>query len=200
VYIGEFYRYIPCVEAVKDIIDSGGIGIPEQMRYYCGLPYNEISAWESAYSHIALEDLAFHHFSVIHYMLDITPAEIIGVSHSPLKGGGIGGTVSSSLIKTVGGCHISHEIDWHNTMRSTGFLGDFYIDGSVGGVSVEDGRVYFMEWGGEKKEIAVGGSAERTAPEKILAGKYDEVWTALSFRPVMDCIYKSIGVSCGNAD
>ena len=193
VYIGEFYRYIPCVQTVKAIIESGEIGVPEQMRYECGLPYGEIAPWESNYRHLSLEDLAFHHFSVIHYLIDITPETVCGESYTPTKGGGIGGTVSSALITTKKGCHISHCIDWHNTMRKTDFLGDFYIDGSKGGISVKDGCVYTMNWGGTVMNVPVSTVRETTAPEKFMAGKTDELWTVHDFKPVIECIYKAIG-------
>jgi predicted dehydrogenase len=193
VYIGEFYRYIPCVQAVKTIIESGEIGEPEQMRYECGLPYSDISPWEIQYKNLALEDLAFHHFSVIHYLIDITPDIVSGESYTPKKGERIGGTVSSALITTKKGCHISHLIDWHNTMRKTDFLGDFYIDGSKGGVSVKDGRVYVMKWGGALREVPVPAAIETTAPEKVLAGKMEQLWPISAFKPVIDCIYRAIG-------
>ena len=192
VYIGEFYRYIPCVETVKSILDSGIIGTPEQMRYDCGLPYSEISPWEHNYKHLSLEDLAFHHFSVIHYLVDITPDKIYGESYTPSKGGGIGGTVSSTLIVTKKDLHISHTTDWHNTMHETSFLGDFYIDGSKGGVEVKDGRVFTKIWGEEKKEVPVIDVTETTAPEKVISGKLSELWTIQDFEPVIDCIYKII--------
>jgi len=193
VLIGEFYRFIPCVEAVKKVIESGDIGTPEQIRYHCGLPGDTVWPWEHNYKHLALEDLAFHHFSVLHYLIDITPQSVIGCSYSPQKGGGIGGTVSDALIKTKKGCHISHSIDWHNTIRETDFLGNIYIDGSKGGVSIEHGRVFYMKWGGNKQELPVAPANETTAPEKILANKINEIWTIQDFKPVIECIYKAIG-------
>jgi hypothetical protein len=195
IYIGEFYRYIPCVLTAKALIDGGRIGIPEQMRYDCGLPDGTISPWENKYKHLSLEDLAFHHFSVIHYLLDITADTVYGDSYTPKKGGGVKGTVSSTLIVTKSGCHISHGIDWHNTMRNTGFLGNFFIDGTKGGLSVENGRVYTMGWGSEKCEVPVVSVLESTAPEKLLSGKPGEIWTIQEFKPVIDCIYAAIGES-----
>jgi len=193
VYIGEFYRYIPCVETVKKIIESGEIGVPEQIRYECGLPESTIWEWEKNYKHLSAEDLAFHHFSVLHYLVDITPKSVFGESFTPIKGGGIGGTVSSALIVTKKGCHISHNIDWHNTIRKTDHLGYIYIDGTEGGVSIEHGRVYTMKWGSTKTEIPVIEVNETSAPEKVLSGKLNEIWTVQDFKPIIDCIYSIIG-------
>ncbi|MCL2708355.1 MAG: hypothetical protein FWF03_04470 [Defluviitaleaceae bacterium] len=189
VYIGEFYRYDPRAATAKRVIDDGLIGTPEQVRYECGLPYGEVSPWELSYERLALEDLAFHHLSVLHYLIDITPKNAFAVSASPIKGGASRGSASSLVLATEGGCNVSHAIDWHNTMRETDFFGNITIDGSKGGISVEPGKVYAKVWGGERREVSVSGGGETTAPEKIMAGKLSEVWTIEQFKPVVDCIY-----------
>ena len=192
-WIGEFYRYNPCVVTVKRILESGGIGVPEQMRWHCGVS-GEPGAWETAYKRLALEDLAYHHFSAMHWLLGLKGASVITQSASPAKAAPLTGTVCDTWITTKTGCRITHGIDWHSTAAETDYLGDFHIDGTLGGVAVAGGKVYKQAWGGEKTEVPLVTAVSQSAIDHLPAFEPDaalRLWTLADFIPVMDCIYQS---------
>jgi|GEM_PF-1843786 len=192
VHIGEFYRYDPRVLAVKRLLDSGAIGKPEQMRWRCGLSDGAFSPWETTYTHLAQEDLAYHHYSVMHLLLNLTGAEILTRSASPEKAAPLTGTVSDTLLTTASGCRVSHSIDWHNTMAATDYLGNFYIDGTRGGVVVEGGNVYTQQWGGERMAVPVAVGISPKAIDHLPAFEPDKTlhtWTFPAFASVMACVY-----------
>jgi len=190
-WIGEFYRYHPCVVAAKQILDSGVIGKAEQMRWHCGIQ-GEPSAWETAYTRLALEDLAYHHFSAMHWLLGLTGASIMAQSASPAKAAPLLGTVCDTWMTTKAGCRITHSIDWHSTIAVTDYLGDFHIDGTLGGLAVAGGKLFHMAWGSEKTEVPLTTNISQKAIDHLPFWEPDpalQLWTLSDFLPVMDCIY-----------
>lgn len=193
-FAGEFYRYNNCARTVKQQLKKGIIGKPQQLWWECFIAGSDISPWEVQYRHLALEDLAYHHFGVIHYLLGLDTKTVYASSSSPLKGAPSTGTVSSTLIETRSGCLINHFIDWHSLAKSTDFFGNFAIDGELGGLLVDNGKVYLTLIGGSKEELCLVDEGPKYTMSHVLAylkdqnSQNEKPWTLKDFAPVMDTI------------
>jgi len=194
VYVGEFYRYSPGIETLKKFIADGFVGKPEQVRWECGLAHPDVWDWELNYENLVIDDLGFHHFSILHYLIDLTnPKLVFGLSASPEKGKPSTGSSGTVVVTNASGCNVSYCVDWHNTMRSSiDNFGCVSIDGTEGGVSLDNGKVFSMKWGSEKKEEQLIEIDAENAPEKILLGKKQDVWTIQEFAPVVECVQKAL--------
>jgi predicted dehydrogenase len=167
VFMGEFYRHNPVVLTAKECLVSGGFGRPEFVKWDARIEEGQIHNWEAAYPHIALEDLAPHHFSAIQFLVGLDVSSVYTKSFSPRKGRPISGTLCLTIIEA--GFLLQHTIDWHNSMTGrTSYLGDFSVACEQGGVRAVDGRVFSRRWGEEEKEIPITGKT--VSPEAQTLG------------------------------
>ena len=194
VFVGEFYRYHPSVAAVRRLIEDGSVGEPEFLQWTCRIGGNEHGAWEAAYGDLALEDLAFHHFSAIEAMMGLEVDDVYSVSRTAQKGMPSRGTVSATAMTTKRGCLISHVIDWHAAMRETGYFGEFVLEGSRGGVSLEGESLYYRPWDGGQVEIPLAAPDKSTALEHLLGPEGDPV-TIQRFAGVMEALGRALSCS-----
>ena len=191
VYIGEFYRLTPVAETVRQFIRAERLGKLEYLRWTCA-PNHPYAPWESTYRHLALEDLAFHHLSVMSSWMPLRPVSVYARSLSPRKGGPLGGTVYSALITTADGCVIDHCIDWHHAVERTDFYGNFSLEGERGGLFSRGGVLFFSEWSGgearEPREVALAEAGPQTGLElfvNALRGLGDHPVSLADFDDVM---------------
>jgi predicted dehydrogenase len=197
-FAGEFYRYNNCARTVKRKLEQGIIGKPQQLWWECFITGSDISPWEVHYRHLALEDLAYHHFGVIHYLLGIDAKTVYASSSSPLKGAPSTGTVSSTLIETRDGCRINHFINWHSLTKATDFFGNLSIEGERGGLLIENEKVYMTLVGGNKEELMLVDEVPKSTLSHVLSYMKDQnshverPWTVKDFVPVMITIDAAI--------
>lgn len=149
VVIGEAYRYDKEVRALKRIIDEGRIGSIEEVRWTCRRPQGR-SPWMSAYDHVMLEDLTYHHLGALQRLIGLEWQQVYAWSESPTWSE-FPHTSAEMLLK-LSGTRVSYSASWTSGGRHTSWLGDIVLDGTKGtAVSDADGvRVYLRD--GEKQE------------------------------------------------
>jgi predicted dehydrogenase len=196
VLVGEAYRYNPVVLTVKTFLDSADFGKPEFLKWDSRVAEGKVWEWEAAYPHIALGDLALHHFSAIQTLTGLDTVSVYARSPSPRKGLSASGSVSATLMETRTGLLIQHTINWHNSMGQTSYLGDFSIDCEKGGVSVINGRAFVKPWGETEREIpllpGISSPALRAFEYFRSGGKVPKPYSLEDFAPVMRNVHYAL--------
>ncbi|QHT62332.1 Gfo/Idh/MocA family oxidoreductase [Paenibacillus lycopersici] len=141
-YVGEFYRYMPSVRALKRLLDQGKLGAIEQITWRCLLPIERYD-WMSHYRHLSLEDLSYHHFSVLHDLFGFDPVRVYAHSYAPSFSQAGTRTVASMLAETAN-YRLNYETVWCSKRKPFSYLGEVTFEGSHGSaVLTDDGlRIY----------------------------------------------------------
>ena len=196
VWIGEFYRLNPVVHTARGLIERGVFGCIEQLVYQCFIDDSRVHPWMRAYRELALEDLAFHHYSVLHALTGLDGDVLFAYSRTPEKAGGATGSVCGASIVLRSGAYIEHTIHWLNTMRNTDYFGSLSIDGTLGGLLIENGRLFHRHWGDAHSALTLIAPPFVNVPQhavEYLRGRVDESPLSLeAFEPVMTALRKSL--------
>ncbi|MDF2669945.1 MAG: oxidoreductase [Paenibacillus sp.] len=151
--IGEPYRYDKHVEEVKRLIDNGVLGTVEQVVWRCHRP-TIAAAWMSAYNHVMLEDLSYHHFGVLHYMLGLERVrQVTASSRLPTWTPIASPSVVSLLAEWDDGLHLNYYSSWVAHGKLTSWLGNFRIEGSLGMVELSEQGLMFTSADGQEKQL-----------------------------------------------
>lgn len=196
VWIGEFYRLSATVAKARAMLNENAIGTPEQIVYQAFLPDPRIYPWMKMYPELALEDLAFHHFSVLDALTGLDGDIVHAYSRTPKKAYPATGSVCGASIDLVSGVHIEHSIHWINTVRETDFFGSLSLDGTEGGLLIENGTLYHRRWGDRLLPVDLATPAYVNVPAHavdFLSGKTPaQPLTLMEFAPVMTALRASL--------
>ncbi len=191
VYIGEFYRLAPSITTSKALLLEGKIGALEYIRWQAGIN-GEVCPWESSYDELAIQDLAFHHFSAIQFLMGLGIDSIYACSRSPKKGGVAKGTLVSAVLQMQNGIVLEYTVDWHCSLLNTDFFGTVYLEGEEGGIEIQQGKVFLEKWGQPKQEIPLIFPPYPTGLQQLVAffhGDTNEAPIILEeFFPVMETL------------
>lgn len=151
-FVGEFYRYMPSVRALKRLLDGGKLGSVEQITWRCLLP-NERYDWMKHYRHLSLEDLGYHHFSVLHDLLGFDPVRLYAHSYAPAFSQAGTRTVASMLAETAN-YRLNYETVWCSKRKPFAYLGEVTIEGSEGSAVLTDNGLQLYSLLGRKRAVA----------------------------------------------
>lgn len=202
-FVGDHYRYLGKIRTIKRLLQEGAIGRTEYVVWDCYLHY-EVHEWMKSYGHLTLEDLAYHHFSVLHDLLGLHPFSLYAFSYEPSFSKVSSNTVASILAQTKEGYRLHYRTIWSSRARLTDYLGNLLIEGSDGSIDLWDDQITLTTAGGIRKQVP------------ILVPEYDGPWgvyehladtyyaeperesfpfapfTFEQFKPVMHAIYKAV--------
>lgn len=151
--IGEPYRYDKYVEQAKTLIDAGALGTVEQVTWRCYRP-KVVAPWMSAYNHVMLEDLSYHHFGTIHYLLGLERLrQVTAASRLPTWTPVASPSVVSLLADGDDGLHLSYYSSWVAHGRTTTWLGYFRIEGRLGMVELSETGLLFVDADGAEQQF-----------------------------------------------
>lgn len=152
--IGEPYRYEPHSAAARLLIEEGALGDIGHVEWRCHQA-NIDAAWMHAYTHVMLEDLSYHHFGLLHYLLGVDKLDrLFAVSRLPAWA-----KVPSPSIVTLsadsadGSLHLSYHASWNAHGGFTSWLGDYRIVGTKGQVEFKDGALTFIDAEGRQRKV-----------------------------------------------
>ncbi|AZN42903.1 Gfo/Idh/MocA family protein [Paenibacillus albus] len=143
--VGEFYRYLASIRTIKSLLqDPSVVGKVEYVVWSCTLPLtaNAHNRWMSSYKHVTLEDLSYHHFGTLHYLLGFHPVTLYAQSYKPswAKVGTL--PIASMQAKTAEGYRLHYLTTWGSRAEPTDYLGDIRIEGERGTIELKSGRVF----------------------------------------------------------
>ncbi|WP_127582535.1 Gfo/Idh/MocA family protein [Paenibacillus koleovorans] len=198
-YIGEHYRCDARVRTVKEALRQGRIGQVEYVYYECRRPLIP-SPWMESYRHLALEDLALHHFSVLQHLIGLDVTEVYAHSSRPSWLEGESRTMASVLAGTRQGYKLTYSTAWGTWGEPTDYFGHFRLDGARGTISVEGQTVTCYSSSGVKQELPLLES--RSWIELLLEARTATPFhpdsldtpypTLTSFEPIIRTIYASL--------
>ncbi|SEN80269.1 Predicted dehydrogenase [Paenibacillus sp. OV219] len=142
--VGEFYRYLASIRTIKSLLqDHSVVGKIEYVVWNCTLPLtsNVHNRWMSSYKHVTLEDLSYHHFGTLHYLLGFHPVTLYAQSYKPswAKVGTL--PIAAMQAKTSEGYRLHYLTTWGSRAEPTDYLGDIRIEGERGTIELKGGRV-----------------------------------------------------------
>ncbi|WP_135555327.1 Gfo/Idh/MocA family protein [Paenibacillus cymbidii] len=202
-YVGENYRYDARVRTVKQALLQGMIGRAEFVAYECYRPLTP-SAWFDAYRHVTLEDLALHHFSVIHDLVGLELTELVARSEAPSWAQVRTKTMATVLASAKQGYKLRYTAEWGTRGRTTDYIGCLSIEGANGTIRLEGDRVTYYSPGGKGRELPLLAAASwidrvLEAREGRTAAGPDEIAsltpTLAAFEPVIRTIYAAIAAA-----
>lgn len=169
--IGEPYRYEPNAASAKRLIEDGLLGDIGHVEWRCHQA-NTAAPWMSAYAHVMLEDLSYHHFGLFHYLVGADKLDrLFAASRLPAWA-----KIASPSIATLvadsadGSLHLSYHASWNAYGDCTSWLGDYRIVGTKGQLEFRDGALTFTDAEGARRPVAPA----EPFPYGLRAGVADE--------------------------
>ncbi|QHW33368.1 Gfo/Idh/MocA family oxidoreductase [Paenibacillus rhizovicinus] len=150
-FVGEHYRYMPSVRALKRLVDEDELGAVEQITWRCRLPY-EIHDWMKSYRHLVLEDLSYHHFSVLHDLFGFEPLRLYAHSFEPAFSRAGTRTVASVLAETAD-YRLNYETVWCSKREPYSYLGEVTVEGSKASAVLTDTSLHQYSPLGRNREV-----------------------------------------------
>lgn len=138
--VGEHYHLNPVVHYARQHLAT--IGRPELLRYRFSSRLNPSgSPWMRAYREVLLEDLCYHHFSVLHFLLgfELEQCQLRSGSYS---GGGGHQDRLDLLGETTGGYCLNYSGWWGSHARPDAWLGSIDIEGKQGCLQISGDQLY----------------------------------------------------------
>jgi predicted dehydrogenase len=156
-YVGEFYRYLAGVRTVKLLLQENKIGLVEYVVWSCNLPLSEDlrNLWMASYRHLTLEDLAYHHFGALHYLLGFKPTQLYAQSYEPSWTKAKSRSVVSLQAFTMQGYQLHYLTNWGSRTEPTDFLGQIRLEGADGTIELNGNQLTVFSSDGLKQEIMV---------------------------------------------
>lgn len=206
IIIGEGYRYDPCIERVKQMLDAGAIGRAGQIVWSCYRPAVQ-AAWMDAYRHVMLEDLTYHHLGVLHYLFELQWTKVYAHSYAPAWRVGHSPGIVSMIADSKQGIRLSYHASWAAHGKATSWPGSFRIEGSEGAIHYEYDRVELTDRQGIPHAVEPVHPFPNAYCKGIIAAYVDSVRAgtvsdlAISrFLPALRLIYAAVeSAECGQA-
>ncbi|HZG58780.1 Gfo/Idh/MocA family oxidoreductase [Paenibacillus sp.] len=156
--IGEAYRYDPAIRAARRWIGEGALGDVFEIEWNCRRE-NLDAAWASAYRHVMLEDLTYHHAGAIHALLGVRWERVYAWSWTPSWS--IEPNTNAAILAVAdNGVRLQYTATWAASAELTPWLGDFRLEGAKGSLRYEGGRLTLRGRDGEER---FSGPAAETA-------------------------------------
>lgn len=151
--MGEPYRYDRVVQRAKQAVEAGLLGPVEQIVWRCHRPLSD-DDWMSAYRHVMLEDLSYHHFGVIHHLLGLERfRQVFAASLLPSWTPVPSPSVVSLLAEGEAGMHLHYYSSWAAHGRATSWLGEFLLEGREGMLELREGSLRLVDRKGNERTI-----------------------------------------------
>ncbi|MEK0316095.1 Gfo/Idh/MocA family protein [Cohnella sp. 56] len=154
-FVGEHYRQLPQVEALRQLLAAGKLGRIWSVTWRCRLPY-EAYDWMRGYRHLALEDLAYHHFGVLHDVLGFHAERLYAQSFEPPGSTAGTMTAASALADTAEGYRLNYQLLWCSSQKPFGYFGEAVFEGRQVTARLTDEGLEIYSDAGRKKRIDVG--------------------------------------------
>lgn len=184
-YVGEPYRDLPQVGRLKALLAEGRLGQIASVTWRCRLPYENLD-WMRSYRHLALEDMAYHHFAILHELLGLHPTRLYAQSFEPAYSGAGTRSAASVLAETEEGYRLNYQTVWCSKRKPFGYLGEALLEGEQGSAVLSDEGLVLYSYFGRRKNVACG------------PGKYEGPW-ALVDRWLGASIDRAAGLSQASA-
>ena len=157
ILVGDHYRFHPAVVETRRLLAAGMAGNIELVVWECYRP--EVPAqWKTAYRHLMLEDLSFHHFSALQAMIGLPFDTVYALSTVPRRSSQNARTAVSVVAHQNHGIQLCYQASWSACGDTTAHFGEFRLEGSRGSIVFRSGRLCCRSASGEE-----GGSVP-TAP------------------------------------
>lgn len=152
-WIGEHYQYQPGAIAARQAVAGGKIGAVEYVSLRCTLPMPERSPWMDAYGHLILEDLAYHHMTVLHSICGPLHGTVFAQSWSP-SWLGRDKAYSALLLRADAGWRLAYDTRWGAAKAGDNFFGEWVLEGGKGQIFTDGDRAVFTGRNGVTEELA----------------------------------------------
>jgi predicted dehydrogenase len=151
--IGQSYVFNKHVFRIKQMLSEGIIGKIEEVIYTCHRPVIN-DDWVLFYRHVMLEDLSYHHFGVIHYLIHFPCRIVYARSSIPSWSSNKSRDNVSLIAQSIHGVHLTYYSSWAAHGHFTSWLGEFRIEGSEGALCCENEQLYYVNKQGESIPVA----------------------------------------------
>ncbi|WP_299088445.1 Gfo/Idh/MocA family oxidoreductase [uncultured Metabacillus sp.] len=136
IMISQNYRWRPEIEAIKNCIQEGTIGVVEYGEWNFRRA-TKFGGWRDQYSEILIEDMSIHHFDLLRHILGKEPSSIFAKSMKP-SWSWFGGNGVASAIINFDNTLINYFGSWVTRGKETSWNGEVRLVGSKGIVELID--------------------------------------------------------------
>ncbi|MBU8791156.1 Gfo/Idh/MocA family oxidoreductase [Oceanobacillus caeni] len=137
IMISQNYRWRPEIEAVRQCVQSGEIGIVEYGEWNFRRA-TRFGGWRDKYSEILIEDMSIHHFDMLRYILGKEAKTIYAKSLRPSWSWFDGNAVASATISFEDDILINYFGSWVSRGKETSWNGEVKLVGSKGTIELID--------------------------------------------------------------
>ncbi len=139
-FVGEHYHLNPAIQRAAELVPS--LGAVLSIRYRFSVPgSNDASPWMKSYREVIIEDLCYHHFAVLEFLvgLEISGCTVSSRAQPPFEKHK---NRVDILAELSGGAVLNYSGWWGGSSRSDAWIGSIDIDGCDGCLQISGNQLW----------------------------------------------------------
>ncbi|WP_165452554.1 Gfo/Idh/MocA family protein [Paenibacillus thalictri] len=140
VMISQNYRWRPCIQTLRKLIQDQVIGRVGYVEYDFRKKIN-VGGWRNEMQEILLEDMSLHHFDIMRYVFGKEPVELYAQSFKPYWSWFNGNPAAGAMIEFEDDIRVNYFGSWVNRGQETTWNGNVRICGELGAIEMTDDQI-----------------------------------------------------------